>query len=1771
MELKSKLKSIYSQHKKSISIGLIVVLITVPVLAILLPALIDYYYEEPLKEGDKDIDSLLWRFGRGMPGTGATMEPQKVTFTPGGEEYIVVGTDGGIATLTLDGVISMSYMTFGEVITFDLIQDISGDNQKDIVLVVYDRDHANVIAIASNNGYELWKYDPRVLGYDSETFAPREFITYTWDIEVVEDINDDDVDDVIISSWNKIIALEGDDGDEIWENDDACTNDIWNIEYLDDKIIAGSEAGELVALNLEDGKLEWTSEIKPTTIIPLRSMAVVVEREIPSSINDIIIDGDNIIVSADNGYLYLVDGDDGEELDDYEFYEIDEYDEEVGDTTDVLSSPYSCERRVFQRAGFKLFETIDTNNDGINDYAGISFHLEYSDEDFHELEDVEFNGFSFNCKDDKIDDFGEFEYDETLYTASYPVFIRVNSEIRAYLYRNNFETGASGSTNPQGIYYSNYIIDNFNPARLTRVVRTGDDWDDEMDDDETISKYLLNVGDVNNDNVDDLFAISDDGKYLLIDTKNNQIIWSRTKGTGATELTLTQDIDKDGVRDYLFKRFGDFDPTWRDYSGDRISIPSWRDYNLNEGDLAEDQGIIFEFLTISAKTGRVIWEFSVPNPDYYEGLRDVVNIGDITGDNIDDYAGWIIPTDYPPELVKYIRDISGSTTISLSSGDANNDNYREEAINRALLVGYTRFLAISGNNGSIFWNTPLNDMPYKYYREFGYSGNDFEKPINPYSTKGNITHRTYNEIPLNWTNGDRDYIQWEDPWDCSTLIHPSKAEVESGITYDQLFNLFGEAGTNYTITSHDSSGEVLIGNPQTISSEETKAKDNYYWIINSESSGGSHKVSIEMTFNQSLEIQGDSEYLIVDYAGNLTTQISEISISIYNFSAAKWVKISPNSINSTSLISMRRNYEDISDIVESTNDNLVRIKVEAIDDSSFSLSIDELVVKYLYELGSYEVEAIDKGSRWEASINFTIPLEFGFDWHELTQIERISAMVWQSLVKVNIPGVYKSFNFTYSVYNTVESNWSLLDTIDPNNRVVATGSSMNSWHAGFRNTSIGGHRYDNTSFELTDNFRYDKWYMIKRGTYNPVGLWGIDNGVEFDYENETQISQAIDSNNNILFRINITNGYKPFNLTLDSFGIAAFYWGLYGNDWDQYYVYDINSDEWDDDLENILNLRIQDFEVINGTGDNYFDVIVVCGMESEEQGWGGDPEWGSRLILFDVKNREISAKWGYDSRDKIPYQIVRVTYLNSSQNGWLLSGTFDTVSGTIFSHAYIKDADWDNTITNYDSYSAPTILYQSYSINITKGENFYEIPGTTEYRSGRLGLILGHYSDDESWHTYLKIIDAKTQLSVCYINPINLEYLGRGYWWDSGNDFSRSGAGYKLKFSYADFNGDGYLDHVGLASGGQSVKIFSGSAPYPGDPIVEINLEELIEEGEVSEDYDEWQGDEIDTSFKLSFASAGDLNDDGIEDGIVGFQVGKDRWEENLYSKGAAVLCIDIKSSSGTDLEKIEPDEWNINNDDGDDDDDDNDDDGRGFDKHAWELEAYDYEYEWGDDRFEYFDYVENIGDFNGDGHDDILCGHYSYELAEGAYITGHISDLLDVFNQKLLYRFNLATIDAIYTIGDISGDGKNEFIIQSGEMFFCVNSEFQVEFKDLEDDDKMSSNRFTIEWETEGDYEYFELVIDGNVYTITEYCECEVFLGPGEKKVQVFMYDQTGVVIAVAEVIIEVPGDYTMWILTAIMASIVAIFLFIYRKAKNKKRDIVLIDREKKMEEFKA
>ena len=61
---------------------------------------------------NSDVNAILWKFGQGLIGTGPSMQPRLVRFTEGGEQFIIVGTDGGLAVITKDGYTNMTYVTF---------------------------------------------------------------------------------------------------------------------------------------------------------------------------------------------------------------------------------------------------------------------------------------------------------------------------------------------------------------------------------------------------------------------------------------------------------------------------------------------------------------------------------------------------------------------------------------------------------------------------------------------------------------------------------------------------------------------------------------------------------------------------------------------------------------------------------------------------------------------------------------------------------------------------------------------------------------------------------------------------------------------------------------------------------------------------------------------------------------------------------------------------------------------------------------------------------------------------------------------------------------------------------------------------------------------------------------------------------------------------------------------------------------------------------------------------------------------------------------------------------------------------------------------------------------------------------------------------------------------------------------------------------------------------------------------------------------------------
>jgi len=1505
------------------------------------------------------------------------MQPRLVNFTEGGPPLIVVGTDGGIATITLDGFIIMSYRTFGPVIDFEIIEDISGDNQDDIVLITYFQEHPNLIAISSNNGSEIWKFKPTIEGISTETYQTQNFIPYSWDIKLIDDITSDTISEIVISSWHRLIVVNGKSGNKVWMNDHDFTNDVWKLEIVGDingngaeTIIAGSEEGKLIAFDSLDGSKHWTFTVEGTIMLVYGMMGIT-PVTIPNSIDDIKDVGDinndeinDILIASDDGYLRLISGRNGLLLDDYVCFNLSSTTESYYGS--FLTSPYSSVKRIFMKSGIKIYEIPDLNNDGIKEYISIATDLDYSSSSQAKI--IQGKTFNINPSSEinKINITRSLNWTyNSFFLSSYPEIIKVDSDI--YIYYYSYDTGSYYGSSTTAII-NRYHIDDKKSQNPEVVYADLGQYDSVSTYSESKKgHYFLNVGDLNSDGVDDLFAITANGRYLCIDCKNNDLLWVRTQEASEIEITETNDLNDDGFHDFLIMHKSDFEPDW---------ISSEISYETTE-----QPTIIVELYTIDAKTGNILWSLNIPLPEYYNGLRDLKNVGDITGDDIDDYGAWIIPSSTPSDISEIIKNLIGNGTI---------DSSKAETIYRSLLTKYTRILAIDGSDGNIIRNTPMIDFPYRFYRQYEYIGTYLD-PDSGSSSGNDIYNRINGEIDDTWvSNFD---IQWEDVWNSSSLAQASSIDPINGTTSDSLADLLSDEG-NYT--------------------------------INAEYVDSSWKAIMDLT-----------------------------------------------------------------------------IPVNLLDDNL---------------LGSME--------------------------YPLSQIERLSALKMQTELMVNTSSS-GWYNFTYEIFDVSNNKWVLCNW----------SSETTTWNNHTYPDLKGDYKLPRTGFNnfssLDNSFRDDQMWVITRGTDD------ADNFIEFDYENKTTLSNFVDINKNIQIRLSITNDNSAFNLTINDFGLAAFYWGLFNNEYDRYYTWNYYEDGFN--VENLLNLKIQDFEVVNGNNDQYLDLIAIIGIESYNIYTSNT--WSTRICLFDLKNNEVYTKWSLN-QTYIPYKNVRVLPLNNSLNNWLLTGIFQFGSDFNCSHKLISNPYWNSQISHFESYSdskvlidyswveIPDIPRDEYSSTIP-----YEFPGKINItKDGKLGIITGEYGylEEEGFFEEelgvlslinIRIIDINSRSTVSKIPTENLVSASYSEYNTVGKiDFGLEGAGYLLLMSHEDFNGDDFLDHVGIYnsdvsgddydyyyyySSGKECKIFSGNS---GDSNPDILFKELFESTSI---HDVIYGSD---KLRMPFTSIGDINNDGTSEVIIGIQ------SDSYYCKHSYINFYDVLNSDENEPVELTNYKWVLES--------------------ASCLNIYSTYYD-----YEFVLNVEKIEDINGDGYNEIFIERDYYKKISDQYgfeqyVKFPTSEIVDIFNRTSLYRFNME-LNSIFPIVDLNDDGSRELLIASGELVYCINSKFNIQILNPKNRESMISNNFNIEWETDSLYDYFDVLINGVSQGFTTAKSIQVSLSSGWKDISVIMYDKSGLILTVNTIKVLVPSNQIHLILTFVfLGALVGVYIY-YRRYSKKQLEMILIDKK--------
>jgi len=483
----------------------------------------------------------------------------------------------------------------------------------------------------------------------------------------------------------------------------------------------------------------------------------------------------------------------------------------------------------------------------------------------------------------------------------------------------------------------------------------------------------------------------------------------------------------------------------------------------------------------------------------------------------------------------------------------------------------------------------------------------------------------------------------------------------------------------------------------------------------------------------------------------------------------------------------------------------------------------------------------------------------------------------------------------------------------------------------------------------------------------------------------------------------------------------------------------------------------------------------------------------------------------------------------------------------------MSDPYWDSQISHFESYSDSKVLVNyswekipNFPAEIYVDLKRYEFPGKTNIsKDGKIGIIVGEYEYvDDDWGdsslalTYIRIIDINSRSTICKIPTENLESAHSGSVSNVGKiDFSAEGAGYLLLISHEDFNGDDFLDHVGIYfiyeyseydyMYGMECKIFSGNS---GDSNPDILFKEYFADTTINDDV------YISNKLKMPFTSIGDINNDGTSEAIIGIQT------DSYYCKHSYINFYDIFNSNENDPFELTNNKLTL--------------------EPASCLNPYSTWY-----NYEFILNIEKIEDITGDGLNEIFIEHDTYrkttdQWGSESYEPIPISEILDIFDRKTLYRFNM-DINSIYPIGDINEDGNGEILIASGDVLYCLNSRFNIQISNPTDRQSMDSNIFNIEWETDSQYDYFEVLINGVNQGPTTAKKVQVSLSSGWKDISVIMHDKSGLILSVNTIKVLVPSNQIHLIFTIVLVGALIGVSIYYRRHRNKQRELILIDRK--------
>ncbi len=278
-------------------------------------------------------DGEIWSSFSGLPDD-TTCRPVLDSINGvGSEEILYMGSNIGLSKINIElGTIFWFISTPGAILSITPLSDVTNDNIRDVLITVDTQDFNNTELIDGFSGEKIWSFRPTVTVFvDGIGFTEKE--TRSWNGLQIEDLTSDGLDDVLISSYNTVYALDAIDGSLLWSA--SGSDDIWSLDLLADdldsdginEVIFGTQDGELLVVSGKNGNKIWT--IQATESLQYTNTEQGTTITIDQNVYDVMIqedfNGDNkedVIISSESGYVSIYDITNGKLLDEVKAFSI---------------------------------------------------------------------------------------------------------------------------------------------------------------------------------------------------------------------------------------------------------------------------------------------------------------------------------------------------------------------------------------------------------------------------------------------------------------------------------------------------------------------------------------------------------------------------------------------------------------------------------------------------------------------------------------------------------------------------------------------------------------------------------------------------------------------------------------------------------------------------------------------------------------------------------------------------------------------------------------------------------------------------------------------------------------------------------------------------------------------------------------------------------------------------------------------------------------------------------------------------------------------------------------------------------------------------------------------------------------------------------------------------------------------------------------------------------------------------------------------------------